>query len=664
MPYAQPPPTMPTSRLHTACRAALVAASSSLLLAACGGGGSGGTGSSAVSTTPTPVAPVAPVVPATPSSLAGVAAFGAPMTGATLSVIDAKGAVVGRAITNATDGSYALTLTTATPTLPLLLQAAGFDATGQPLLLHSALTTLGATAVANVTPLTDAAVALTLGTAPAKVFAAPAANATLIAGLAKVGAAADFVKTLVKVNLTDAKIANATLLDLFSDSSFSADKNGVDRALETLSIGIGTSTRGSEQLQLANKLGSNPAEVTVDLATAHTELAKATGATPASAITSTLKATTSPSTQVAKLPALDALALAINSAIAAGGRGALVTTLTASYVRHNGRNALDLADLVAEWADKNMQMGRMQVTGCADAVIAISGCVKLAVAARLIDAKGEQAGAFSDAVVSAGTATAPAWVLVGNGQIADVVVQPAGLLALNADGSRFAGAAVNPAANPRTGVQMAVQSNVVGAMVQTPGGRVLAMAPCDRPLLCIAATPGATSALAGGTPADQSVFQGSSAWLGGSDVASGAKYSVTLTPRNGGAVVRSAVLRNGFGATAPADGRFPTLDEVKPGRTLASATLLAGMALNWKTWADANPDMRLLSVRLVLSGATATDPSLVFDATPAHWQETTLDWAPVTVPDDFISGSVGLWLAAIDGAGRVYYTQYADIPVN
>ena len=646
----------PLSRTAPLTHAALVALVSTLL-AACGGGGEPSSGSPGATAPAPPVSAAPPAPPAPPATVSGVAALGAPLAGARLSIIDAQGLLLGSTRTNASDGSYALELNSAAPRLPLLLQVAGHDATGRPVLLHSALAELPTRAVAHLTPLTDAAVALTLGTDPAKVFAQPAAYASTLAGLAKVGVAADFVRNLVKTNLADTKMAGAATVNLLSTPGFVADKTGVDLALETLDIGISQSSRGTEQLQLANKLGAALSEVTVDLAAASVEIAKATGAAPASAITSTLKATTSPTTLMPRLANLDRLQVAINSAIASGGGQAATQALTSAYVRHNGRNADDLAGLIQGWADRNMQMGRLQVIGCADATIGTAGCVRVALAARLFDASGAQSGSFSD-VATYDTRTL-GWNLVGNNQPAAAVVQALAWRALDASGT----AMPDPATNPRLGVQLSVESRLGGARVQMPGGHVLSLVPCERAWLCTSATTGTTSTPATGMPTDHAVFQPGSAWLGTADLAAGARYGVTMLSSEGETMTRSTALRRAF-TVAPAAARFAVLDEVDNARPLASATLLAGRTLSWQAWAAANPDMRVVSLRLVLDAPEASEAALVIEPELGPWQTHSLELPATTLPESHASSNLTLWLVAMDSAGRLYTTSYARLPVN
>jgi hypothetical protein len=628
----------------------IAAAVALLLLAACGGGGDSpapsaatgtGTGSTTGGTTATNTVT---------ARLSGVAALGAPMAGARLQVVDATGTLVGTTTTNAADGSFALTLQPATG--PLLLQAVGTDAAGQPLVLHGAVPVLSSAVVANITPLSDAILAVALGAEPRTVFATATAKTAALQSLASLTAASDFIKSLVKTNLSDAKTGDAKKLDLLNDGSFSAAKVGVDLALETLIVGYGVGSKGGVQLQLSNKLSGVPAEVTVDLETAKTELAKTTGGAPATAITSTLKATTSPTTLMVTLGMLDDLVAAINKAIAEGGAAdsAAVTALLSKYTQHSGNTADIVATRIADWAAKKMQLGRLQVTGCADETIAKTGCSRVLVAARVNDAAGEQADSFADAV-SYDVKANPKWQLVGNGQIASTAAQAVAWRALGADGSPLTGSA----GNPLVGVQVQVgAATVAAATVQTPGGYALSQVPCARDHLCIAKNSGDVEVAATGALADTTVFSTVSLWLGAADLALNARYKVNLFAVDGSTVTRTAVLRGAFGAV-PEATRFPVLDGVNASQPLPGTALLSATTLDWSTWAAANPDLRLVFVRSVITDSAGT--ATVVDLAPKTWQATSLELPQPEVPGD-VAG-LTLWLAAVDAAGRWYYTSYA-----
>jgi len=626
-----------------------VACTLALLLAACGGGGgdsaapapsggasaSTGSGSTTTSTTVT-------------ARLSGVAALGAPMAGAQLQVVDATGTLVGRTTTNAADGSFALTLQPATG--PLLLQAVGTDAAGQPLVLHGAVPTLSSAVVANVTPLSEAILAVALGAEPRTVFAAAKDKTTALQSLATLTAASDFVKSLVKTNLSDAKTGDAKKLDLLNDTSFSAAKTGVDLALETLVMGYGIGSKGGVQLQLSNKLSGVPAEVTVDLETAKAELAKTTGGAPATAITSTLKATTSPTALLATLGLLDDLVAAINKAIAEGAAAdsTAVTALLGKYTQHNGSGASAVAARLADWAARRMQLGRLQVTGCADETIAKTGCSRVLVAARVNDAAGAQADSFADAVIYDVKAN-PKWQLIGNGQIASTAANAVAWRALGSDGSPAAGAT----GTPLVGVQVQVGATVAAATVQTPGGYAMTQVPCARSTLCIATSSGEASAAATGALADDTVFSGVSLWLGAADLALNARYKLSLSAADGSTATRSAVLRGAFGAL-PAAARFPVLDGVSTSQPLPGTALLSSTTLAWTAWAAANPDLRVVFVRSVIVDAAGA--ATVQDFAPKTWLSASLELPQPEVP----AGVAGLtlWLAAVDASGRWYYTSY------
>jgi len=632
------------------------------LLAACGGGGGGGSNSTSTpagggnggGTTTPPPAPTP-----TAMRLTGVAATGAPLAGAKVSVIDASGNAVGSATTSSADGSY--TLTTAPALAPLLVQVVGSDAAGAPVVLHSALAAAAANAVVHVTPFTEAIVALTIGTDPKPLFSAPSGQAAVLARLATPKPASDFLKTLVKTPLTDAKTGDAAKLDLVSDPGFTANKTGVDLALEAVQVGYGVDGKGATMLQLANKLAGGAPEVQVDLETARAEFAKATPA-PAAAITSTLKATTSPTTVMANLAGLDELTAAINKVIAeaAGSDGAGVTgALTRSgllgrYSQHNGAGPSALAMRIAQWAAKGMQLGRLQVTGCADETIAKTGCVRVAVAARVSDAAGTASDTLADAVTY-DAKTTPKWMFAGNGHAADVQAQSAAWLSLAADGGAGSGAAASPIA----GVQLLVGASVASAAVQTPGGYVLPMVDCQRGTLCIAPPPGGAGGAAAsasnplGAIGDDTVFRGLNSWLGNADLAQGARFRASLTRGDGATSTRSGIVRASF-PSAPAAGRFAVLDDVKSSAPLPGTLLLSSGVVSWSGWAAANPDMRVAYVRVAYSDASGA--VRLVDSVPKSWQATRLELKPP--PDDLPVAGLTLWLAAVDTAGRWYYTSY------
>lgn len=652
-------PTLLMPRFSLAPFHALTAA---LFLSACGGGGADSSpGSSAPGSSGATTFSAAP-------TLSGVAAVGAPLVNAQIAVVDATGAAVGSTTTHAADGSYSLTLSSKTLTGPLLVQARGMDAAGNPQVIHSAVPALSAASavmVANVTPLSDAVVALGLGADPAPVFAAAAGNAGALAKLAAAaGVAGDFVRSLVKTPISDLKLTKPELL---ADAGFAANKGAADLLLEGLRVNLGKSSSGAAQLQLANKLAPTAtAEVVVDLAAAQTELLNTTTSTPANAISSSLKTSTSATATLANLGSLDELGAALNKLIAQGADATAMAAspLLAGYDVHNGRLKAEVAAKLAGFASKNRQLGRWQVTGCADEVAASGGaCARLSVSAAVSDASGAVIEVYSDAVAFNKASTSGSkWNLIGNGKKLGFAVYPLAFLAMNADASLSS--AISP--NPGIGVQLEIQAQGAAgakllntATVQAPGVNSIPFAYCGRPLLCISTTPGATVLVPTGGSGDTALQQAAVGWVGSADSLRGARYIGSWTLA-GVAETRNAYLRADVLAE-PARGRFPALDGVAAATPLRAADLIAGRSLSWTAWAAANPDMRLISVRSVLAFGAGIAP-LVTDTAPPLPPRVAFDLAALNLATGAAPVGVELWLGAQDAAGRRYYSRYSITP--
>jgi hypothetical protein len=588
------------------------------------------------------------------------------LVNARVQVVDGKGASVGTATTHAADGSYSLTLSTTSPSAPLFVQVRGMDVAGQMQVLHSVVPTLSASMVAHATPLTQATVALALGTEPAPVFADASNRATLLSQLATVApAAATFLKTLVKTQLTDLKITDPTTLDLTADASFAANKGAHDLLIESVRVDLARNSRNVPVLQLANKfIAGSSAEVVVELPTALTELQKTAG-TPANAITSTLKATTSPTTLLANLPLLDDLGAALNQLIAQGRDAGtiLVSPLVSGYDKHNGRVKADIAALLYTYSQANRQFGRLQLLGCADDAPAAGNCTKVLVAASISDSTGTVVDLFSDAVsYNKAATTTNKWNLIGNGKKLSVAVAPLGFTALAADGT--VNSVLSP--NPGVGLQVEIQAQVPAelptsppvklmdsATVQLPGGFSIPFAYCSRPYLCVSSTPGATSLIPTGGVGDTAIQRSAVGWIGSADSLRGARFSINYS-LSGTSETRTAYLRADV-LGDPAPSRFPSLDGVSATAVLTAAVLQSGgYTAAWSTWAAANPDMRLIELRRVYRPATGS-PSIV-EATVPLPPKTSVALTGSFTPA--VAVTTEIWLGAQDAAGRRYYTRY------
>ena len=634
----------------------LAALALTLLLASCGGGGGGG------SDTP---------VLEKPPTLRGVAATGAPLVNAQVSVVDGQGKAVGSATTHGADGSYSLTLSTSSPAAPLFIQARGLDAAGTMQVLHSTVPTISAAMVGHVTPLTNAVVALALGTEPAPVFAAAATSASQLTQMASAStAASDFLKTLVKTQLTDLKFSDPKTLDLLADVTFAANKGAHDLLIESVRIDLARSKLNVAVLQIGNKFLAAPtAEVVVELPTAQTELLKPAG-TPASAITSTLKAATSASTLLGNLPGMDDLGAALNQLIAQGRDVSTILTnaLVSSYDKHNGRSKTDLAATLADYTTANRQFGRFQLLGCADDTPAAGNCSKVLVGAVISDSTGAVVGLFSDAVsYNKAATTTNKWNLIGNGKKLAVAVHPLGFLALTAEG--VTSTAVVP--NPGIGLQVEIQAQtpdpipvnppvqlISSATVQMPGGFSIPFGYCNRPNLCVSSTPGATNLIPTGGVGDLAIQRSAVGWIGSVDSVRGAKfitsYTIAGTVETRNAWLRADVLGE------PAVARFPAVDGVAAAAPLAAANLQSGtLAVNWSAWAAANPDLRIIEIKRVFTPAVGGSPTVLETAAPLPPRTaTTLSTAHIPV------GTVTseLWLQAMDSQGRRFHTRYTAKP--
>ena len=640
-------------------------------LSGCGGGGSAAgdpvssssTSSSTSSTTTTTLSPTGSTAP----SLSGVAATGAPLLGATVKVVDATGTFVGGGTTSTTDGAYRFGLETSVPKMPLFVQASGIDASGNPATLHSLVKTNTAPLIANITPASTAVVAQILGADPKGVFLKADSNASSIALLGNatmVTNASDLVKTIIKANLTDGKISDTKTLDFFQDANFATNKAGLDATLEGLRIRITKDSAGKDVLQISNKFNlAGSTEVTVDLATAKTELTKTTGGSVAKAITSSLKATTSPTAVLANLSLIDDLSNALNKLIAQGSQAAdfLAAPALASavppyaYTFHNGRTRDELADKLANYAANNYQLSKMQVAGCADNPVVANKCEKVVVSALVTDTAGRKVEVFSDAIVYDKTDPKKLhWALAGNGNNAGFAVYPVAIATFGLNGAP----ATSLAAKPSAGVQLVISlaaGDTATRTVQIPSGYSIPMAYCGLDYLCVKTSP-TDDPVPTEELQDTLPLRLSSGTIGHLDSIAGAKYLASLAGTN---VLIPAYLS----AEVPADlsnAPFPMLDGISANPLLISdISSSSGLNLSWANWAAANPNMRVFMARTLISGAGEYAYS---DAAIPPAPGTAIKVPAIGIPGGFSSLSYQVWLGAQDHLGRRYYSKFTSTP--
>ncbi len=200
-------------------------------LAACGGGGA-----DAPNAPPPPPPPPPPV-----TALSGTVAVGAPITGGTLRILDATGAVVAHDIAIDADGHYSLPEVSGTA--PWRLEACGY-AGGNWRCIYAVAQALG---TANVTPLTTALVTLATGDAPEALMqdGASAPSADALSG------AQSRLQDSLASTLADAGVPGT--LDFTTGTLAAGSRTGYDRVLDAVAV-----TTGSDNgafVQLTPRLG-------------------------------------------------------------------------------------------------------------------------------------------------------------------------------------------------------------------------------------------------------------------------------------------------------------------------------------------------------------------------------------------------------------------------
>jgi hypothetical protein len=202
----------------------LLAALSAAVLAACGGGGGdatstdtgaggGGGGSGGGGVTPTAL------------TVSGVAARGAALAGASVQASCATGSGSATALP---DGSYSLPITGGV--LPCVLKATSSDGTTT---LYSLAAGTGATATANITPLTELVLAQMTGQEPAAFYANASTDATALT-TAVTAEKIDAASTAVVATLQAAGVDTSGITSIVSGSLSAGTGAGYDGVLDTL----------------------------------------------------------------------------------------------------------------------------------------------------------------------------------------------------------------------------------------------------------------------------------------------------------------------------------------------------------------------------------------------------------------------------------------------
>lgn len=635
-----------------------------LLVSGCGGGGGGASSSSGGSGTSTSTSVV---------TLSGVAAHGAPLIGATISVMDATGTSQGATLASLVSGEFQLPLSSPTAKFPLLVQAAGVDMAGSPLVLYTVVQsgTPGQTSVAHITPLTNAVVAMLLGGDPRTRFANPSSiDATTWARLgnsAAVTAANNFLLTVITPNLAGVKptALNKATLNIFSDPNFHADKTGVDALIDGLRVQIGKDVVGNDVLRLSNSLilaGSS--EVVVNLTTAKTGLSQATPAVASNAITSS-RITTTNSTTIAHVADLSTLQSRINDLLAVPGVTASsfnpnslsrAPIVSASYNYFNGLDWGGLISQLVGYGTAGYQLSSFQVSGCLDDPVPSGGCTKVRVTSLLRSSStGQIMQVFENVVSWSSTA---GWTFVGNDSANAVYLYPTTWQQWTSHGVVSGGAGLGLQASLSTVSSLVGNAPRLGLPNPNSSARTVYVPASGSGVLLLVPTE------TGDLITDQVLAVTQTGPLSNSDVVPGALYKLTSTalipfPADPltGQFVADKVYTTRLTADLPtnlATSAYPMMDNL--GTTpLSSTAMTNGLSFSWSTWAAANPHMRMVEVRAVITSTASAPVKQVVTLIPMSATQLTLSSFAGQVPADAIQFT--LWLIAQDDQGRRYISK-------
>lgn len=242
-----------TSNSLTVVSGAVLSAS----LVACGGGGSSSTTSTAA---PGPVAAAPAPAPAVSSAvtLTGIAATGAALSGATITLIDANGVLA----TRVSDASGAYSFDATALTAPFVLTASALFGDTK-LTMTSVLATkpaAGTTGTANITPLTQAMAALLAPNGNPDELVVPSVLRAVIT-TAKVDDASARVKAAIDNVLRESGLDPARFDPV--STTFAANRTGADRVLELIRVEVtGQGVSLSNPTALDNGSGSASVQIT------------------------------------------------------------------------------------------------------------------------------------------------------------------------------------------------------------------------------------------------------------------------------------------------------------------------------------------------------------------------------------------------------------------
>ena len=84
------------------------------------------------------------------------------------------------------------------------------------------------------------------------------------------------------------------------------------------------------------------------------------------------------------------------------------------------------------------------------------------------------------------------------------------------------------------------------------------------------------------------------------------------------------------------------------------------LALNWASWAAANPDLRLIEIKRVFTPTAGGAPTVLDVTVPLPPRTTVSALGAAHVPTGAVKSE--LWLQAMDTQGRRLHTRYTASP--
>jgi hypothetical protein len=412
-------------------------------------------------------------------------------------------------------------------------------------------------------------------------------------------------------------------------------------------------------LQLSNRLIlAGSAEVVVNLATAKAALGGTTPAVSTASVTSTLKATTGTTALMPYVAGLDTLNATINLALAqrlTATEIAALSIFSSSYAYFDSANKAALAAKLEGYGSNGYQITRWQILDCLDDPIPSKGCTKIKVASLVRDSAGNVVDVFDNVVTYA---TATGWTLLGNNRQTPWYLYPITWAQWDSTG------ALNTAVshNPGQGMQVVIGSTAfMQATLQLPNGFSLTFYYCQLTTLCQTATlvAGSLSGVDTGDLITDQVLQSTMVgWIGTTDAKPGAKYQIQTVTLNAGSESNSTILTTDMPLTSPQTA-YPKPDGLSSSAPLQIANFTAGLPVAWSTWAAANPQLRMIEVRGVITSTASTPVVQSVKVLPLSSKQLTLP-AFTSIPSD--ATTYTLWLIAQDDAGRRYVSKIVAAP--